>query len=159
MVTALVAVAICGCSKVTHNVVTVDGLPYSFPKDHINSLVKPDDGHLYVRLHPHGHDFALLHHPRSDRRQKEVNRLIIPTVNESRFVKYRSISTDAGEIICTDIPHYNCGFELYDRDIRWSVVFDQARISNVAKMKEEASELLTNYRRGHANRTKALGLI
>lgn len=154
-VALVTAAASGGCSMMSAKDVTVEGLPYSFPKDAMNSLVRPDEGHLYVRLHPPGHEFALLHHPRSDRRQKEVNRLIISTVNESRFSKYRSINTDAGEVICTDIPHYSCGFELYDHDVRWSVIFDASKISDASKMKGEASRLLTSYRRGYADRRGA----
>ena len=157
IVAALMLTAISGgCSKMTPSDVTVGGLPYSFPKSHINSLVRPEHGSLYVRLHPSGERFALLLHSKSDRQQKEQNTVIIPTINRSQFSNHRSVPTEVGEVICTnDFPRFNCGFELYDHEIRWSVVFDQDRISKVPEMKEEATRLLTSYRRGYADRRRA----
>lgn len=142
----ILGVLLAGCSDRSANAVMVEGLPYSFPKNHVNSIVKPDEGHLYVRLHPPGHKFAIMHHPRSDRRQLEEDTLIIATVNTSRFSKHWSVATNVGEVICTDIPHYNCGFELFDRDLRWSVVFDRDQLPEVSKMKRAATALLASYR-------------
>ena len=139
-------VLLAGCSDSSANYVIIEGLPYSFPKSDVNSIVRPDEGHLYVRLHPQGHKFALMHHPRSDRRQREERTLIIATVNTSRFSKHWSVATKVGEVICTDIPHFNCGFELYDRNIRWSVVFDRDQLPEVSNMKVAATALLAGYR-------------
>ena len=142
----LFCVLLAGCSDRSAKRVTVEGLPYSFPKSHLNSIVKPDEGHLYVRLHPPGHKFALMHHPRSDRRQREERTLIIATVNTSRFSKHWSAATNVGEVICTDIPHFNCGVQLYDREMRWSVVFDRDQLPEVSNMKRAAIVLLASYR-------------
>ena len=146
-VAVILGIALAGCSDSSASIVTVEGLPYSFPRNHVNSIVKPEDGHLYVRLHPPGHNFALMHHPRSDRRQREESKLIIATINTSRFSKNWSIATEVGEVICVDRPHFNCGFELYDHELSWSVVFDRAQLPEVSNLKREASSLLANYRR------------
>lgn len=139
-----------GCSKMSKNAVTVESLPYSFPRSHINSLVRPDEGHLYVRLHPPGERFALLHHPMSDRQQRKEGRIIIPTIS-GRFSRPAPIKTDVGEVFCIDIPHFSCGFELYDRDVRWSVLFDRERLGDVVAMNDRATILLSEYRRGYAD--------
>lgn len=146
-VAVILGIALAGCSDSSASIVTAEGLPYSFPRNHVNSIVKPEDGHLYVRLHPPGHNFALMHHPRSDRRQREESKLIITTINTSRFSKHWSIATEVGEVICVDRPHFNCGFELYDHELRWSVVFDRAQLPEVSNLKREASSLLASYRR------------
>jgi hypothetical protein len=136
-----------GCSKRTDEVL-VEGLPYSFPKSHLNSLVMPDKGHLYVRLHPPGENFALLHDPMSDRQQREEARTVIPTISD-RFSRQVPIQTAVGEVFCLDgLPHYSCGFELYDQDVRWSVVFDRGRLRQVLAMRANAVVLLQSYRRG-----------
>lgn len=145
-VAVILGIALVGCSDSSACTLTVEGLPYSFPRNHINSVVNPDDGNLYVRLHPPGRNFALLHHPRSDRRQRETRKLIIATVNTSRFSKPWSVATKVGEVICIDQPHFNCGFELYDHERRWSVVFDNDQLPEVSNMKREASSLLARYR-------------
>jgi len=149
-VAVLLAVALAGCSDSSAKKVTIEGLPYSFPKNHVNSIVRPDEGQTYVRLHPPGYKFALMHHPRSDRREREQKTLVIATVNTSRFSKSWSVATQVGVVICTDTPHYNCGFELYDRDVRWSVVFDGDQLPQVSDMKSSATALLTSYRSGDA---------
>ena len=129
----------------TPDEVTVEGLPYSFPKSHINSLVKPDKGHLYVRLHPPQDKFALLHDFISDRQQREDGGTIIPTISGS-FSRPTSFDTDVGAVFCIDIPLYGCGFELYDKNIRWSVLFDKERLPEVSAMRDRAVIRLKEYR-------------
>lgn len=145
-VAVILGIALAGCSDSSANPVTVEGLPYSFPRDHVNSIVRPEDGHLYVRLHPPGQNFALMLHPRSDRRQREEGELIIATLNTSRYSKHWSVATKVGDVVCIDRPHFNCGFELYDHEQRWSVVFDGDQLPDISRMKREATSLLASYR-------------
>jgi len=136
--------AILGCSKMPNREISVPGATYRVPDSDVEAVIK-DQGQTLVRIHPAGTHFKLILNTRSDRRQKETGKLVISGVS-NRFGNFESVDTPAGEVICSDVPHWNCGFEIFDQNSRWSVVFDRDYIHHTDELKAKALSILESYR-------------
>lgn len=142
---ALTASAIlAGCSKMDTKKLTLHGVSYEFPKEDVEGIVH-DQGHTFVRIRPSNQEFQLILNTRSDRRQRETDALVISGVSD-QLGTFEDVQTPVGTVLCKDVPHWGCGFEVFDQGIRWSVIFDRDHIDEVERFKATASSLLQSYR-------------
>ena len=136
-----------GCSELPPDPLTIEGLPYAFPKDHVHGFVPAEKGYLYLRLAPPGQELFLIIDARSERKQREQNSLVVSSINDTRFSQAKVFFQQGEQIVCKDTPLYSCGLQLNDSGITWSVVFHRESLSNVTDIKRRAEELITRYRK------------
>lgn len=133
-----------GCSGMQTNTITIQGVTYGFPDSHVEAILQ-DQGHIFIRLHPADSNYKLLLNTRSDRKQRETGDLIISGVSD-QFGQFEHIPTVVGTVVCKEAPHWSCGFEVVDKGVRWSVVFDRDHLRNVKELKDAALSALSSYR-------------
>jgi len=134
------------CGQQTSEVdLKLNGSTYHIPKAQLDALVR-DQGQILVRINSPDREFKLAHNSRTDREQRETGKLTISGVND-QFGPYETLSSTVGAVICIDGVDWNCGFELDDGGVRWSVVFARSRLPQVDSLKQRAAHELEAYRR------------
>lgn len=127
--------------------VTIEGLPYSFPKDHVSGFTTPQGGGTFVRLKPPGEAFLLVLDSKADRLQMETGRIIVSRINFSEFSRVTELHQDGETVICGEFTHNNCGFQIDDDGFRWNIIFDREKLPDVTAFRERARGLISSYRR------------
>lgn len=126
--------------------VTIDGLPYAFPKNDILNIVFPTQGKTFIRLEPPGESFLLVKDEGADRKQEATGKTIISKINSSRFRKVEEFYRDGIQVFCKESPFFSCGTQIEDQGIKWSVIFNRSDVKNVANIKDRAQRVLMRYR-------------
>lgn len=154
MFVALAALLTVGCkggSEVGNRNVTVRGTTYHLPDNQIVAATNSSSQIVFVRLAPPGANFHLVidsFHPYlKNKLGPEVP--TISTLNDNMFGRFAKIQSENGAlVICSDgpEPYFNCGIEVLDGDVRWSVLFDRQQLPLADEIRKRATSLIQRYR-------------
>ncbi|CAN5237133.1 hypothetical protein BH11PSE5_BH11PSE5_27070 [soil metagenome] len=145
--------------------VTVKGVRYSFPYDHV-LVTQLSEQRFHVVICPLGHarerrtrDTISL--TLSDKNYRELatptslpagidlaNVPVVSSISSGPAGKFDVVKSDVGPVVCYPGPYNtNCGFSIHDANLKWSVQFDRSRLGEVATIKAGAEDALVGYRR------------
>lgn len=147
-----VATGCLGCSRMpSTQTLTVSGVTYTFPREHVEAYAPPEQGRAYVRLLPAGSNYLLIYSLdafKPNRQGPEIP--TIPTINFAPG-KIQVSKVYDSLVVCTpEKRRYNCGIQLKDAGVVWSMLFDELDISRVNLLRQEAVKALESYRGLHA---------
>ena len=130
---------------------TVGDVTYTFPRDHVGA-VSSEDGRNYARLHAPGTEFYLEHSDRSEWPNEQGPDVpTIPHINAApgpHNANIEVIRTAAGVVVCdrSPRPEYDCGMQIIDAGVPWSVHFNRRHLSRIEALKSDVEKLLAIYR-------------
>lgn len=145
-----------GGANMKSKTVSLHGVTYRFPNEHISAAVIPPEGRLYVHLAPPGAIFVLVLDEWGDRPSPHGPGIPrISRLSDNRFGKFTAIQTPDGTVVCDQgpQPRFNCGILLKDGPVNWAVLFDKEQINKAPEIRAQAVSIIRTYRSDHAERS------
>jgi len=143
-----------GCGRKLPAQVSLHGVRYELPRSQVIAAIFPPENRLFVRLAPENAAFQLILDEWSDlpsHQGPSVPR--ISRLNDVRFQRYSVSHFPSGPVVCTERqPHFNCGLQVLDGPVKWSVLFDRKYLAQAEELRRQAVEIITGYRTASANR-------
>lgn len=124
---------------------------YVIPREHIERMTAPDnpEGAIpFIVLRPDGERYILVWDALSSRRVKEAppGSFVVGRINDvgGRRVLIRTVGKQT--IACIPHqPHRNCGTNLRDGEVTWSLIFDERRETELPELVAQATRSLARY--------------
>jgi hypothetical protein len=137
-----------GCEDKLSQPVALHGVRYEFPASDIHAAVYPPSSRLFVRLAPPDAAFHLILDEWNDLPGYQgpgVPR--ISRLNDVRNQPFAVSEFPSGPVVCTDRqPHFNCGLQIIDGSVRWSVLFDRKDLQRAEELRRQATTIIEGYR-------------
>jgi hypothetical protein len=143
-----------GCGRRLPAAVSLNGVQYALPPSQVTAAVFPPNGRLFVRLSPPDTAFHLILDEWSDLPSHQgPNVPRISRLNDVRFQRFSVTQFPSGPVVCTERqPHYNCGFQVLDGPVKWSVLFDRKELPQAEELRRQAVAIIKGYRTASVNR-------
>jgi hypothetical protein len=132
--------------------ITVSGITYRFPKDHVGGFVPDGNVGPYVRLRPPGENFSLVYSKDVYRPNEQGPN--VPTIAHVNHVprsptfQVTTQESDAGLIVCfSETLRFGCGLRITDKNVPWSLLFSSKDAPQAVNMAARAERHLSTYRR------------
>ena len=135
-----------GCGSRPATDIRLEGLPYDFPADAVDRIVRPEDGMTYVRLNEIQPGVILIFDSRVNRAERKRGELTLATLNFGRFAKTEKITSEGRIVICRNRLGLNCGIRIDDQGTLWTALFARDRLSRVDEVEAAARLMLNRYR-------------
>ncbi len=142
-----------GCSDVAKTKsLTISGVTYTFPRDHVDAVSRPEEEGRYARLHPPGSEYYLEHSRTAEWSNEQGPDVpTIPHINAApgpHNIHIEVIRTSAGVVVCdrSPRPEYDCGMRIIDAGVPWSVHFNRRHLPRLDTFKAAVESLLASYR-------------
>jgi hypothetical protein len=150
LMASMIAACAGGGSKVSNTEVTVRGVKYSIPKNHIRAAALTPANMTFVYIGPPGEKFHLVLDAFKPYLPNKSG-FGVPTisrVNDNRFGEYEVVQIKSGVVVCTKVkkPHLDCGLEVDDHGVKWGVLFDKEDIGNSDSIRDRAKAFVLAYR-------------
>jgi hypothetical protein len=129
--------------------VETEGVTYDFPAEDIEAYTSRSEGTLFVILAPQGEHFHLIIDELTNnvRNKQGADVPTISRLNSNRFEHFNVYATPEGKVICGGrMPYFNCGLQVLDGGVKWSILFDKAYLSNASEIRAKATALINSYR-------------
>ena len=138
------------CSQREPTSVTVRGMSYQFPREHVSASAVEQSGMIFVRIAPPGAKFHLVldaFSPYLPPVKPDLPR--ISRLSDNRFDQYEVVGSAEVPVICSlgPRPHYNCGLSVDDGPVKWGVLFDRDQVERAGDIRQEATSAIRRYRR------------
>ena len=145
----LATVSMMGCSEMKPKSLEIRGVLYTFPREHVDGLVRPEEGNLFVRLAPPNQSFLLIYSENNYLSNEQGDNVpTIAYINDVPNRNIRILHDDSGPVICEPgLREFNCGLRVVESGIRWSVLFNQRYIKDSLTIRTAALEVLSGYNR------------
>jgi hypothetical protein len=147
----LIGLAACDEMPQTRSV-TISGVTYTFPGDHVDAISPPQEDSRYARIHAPGSEFYL-EHSTSGKWPNEQGSDVptIPHINSApgpHNADIEVIRTSAAVVVCDRAPRpeYDCGMRIIDAGVPWSVHFNRRHLSRIDALKSTVEKVLASYR-------------
>jgi hypothetical protein len=142
-----------GCSETPDTkTLMISGVTYTFPRDQVDAI-SSEDGRPYARVHAPGSEFYLEHSDRSSwPNEQGLDVPTIPLINAApgpHNANIEVLRTSAGVVVCdrSPRPEYDCGMEVVDAGVTWSVHFNKRHLPRIDALKSSVEKALASYRR------------
>ena len=135
----------CAMKKTT---LLIEGVKYSFPPDEVINIIDRSQGHLYVRTSPKKANYDLIY-SEIDKGQtdKKTGKQVVSFVSNSPDSSLEVINIDGMQVLCSEFrTSFNCGFNISDNGITWSVIFNKSEISHIKRISSQSIKVIRGYR-------------
>lgn len=146
----IVLIATSGCSREEEKHLTVSGVTYAIPADHVQSFTEPGEGSPFARVRVHGRLFDLIYSERAKYRRNWQGKdaPLVTSVNDhSSRRSFERFDSNGVVTVCRgDQPYYGCGIRIEDAGVPWSVVFNRDQVPDAPLVRAAALQALQKYR-------------